>query len=81
MAKRSHPTIILVVLLSLAGAAALLGSNRHRNRQQRSAEPGAFDYYLTRFRGRRNFVIAIRRNRSVCPGDLDLCCMGCGRNM
>lgn len=46
MAKRSHPVIVLIMLLLLIGAGMLLGSNRHRQKQHQTGQPGAFDYYV-----------------------------------
>lgn len=46
MAKRAHPLIVLVLLFLLIAAGVLLGSNRHRQRQHQSGQPGTFDYYV-----------------------------------
>ncbi len=45
MTKRTHAVMPLMVLLLLITAGILLGSNRHRQRQGRTGQPGAFDYY------------------------------------
>lgn len=46
MTKRSQAQIALLMLLFLIGGGALLGSNRHRQRQHATGQPGAFDYYV-----------------------------------
>jgi ribonuclease T2 len=46
MASRNHPVVALILLLLLITAGVLLGSNRHRQRQHQSVEPGAFDFYV-----------------------------------
>ena len=46
MTKKSQaPTAVLLLFLLIAGG-ALLGSNRHRQRQHATGQPGAFDYYV-----------------------------------
>jgi len=46
MTKKSQaPTAVLLLFLLIAGG-ALLGSNRHRQRQHATGQPGAFDYYI-----------------------------------
>ncbi|MBZ5687970.1 MAG: ribonuclease T(2) [Acidobacteriia bacterium] len=46
MMKRSRAPIALVLLFLLIAAGVLLGSNRHRQRQHATGQPGAFDYYV-----------------------------------
>lgn len=46
MVKRSHPLLVLMVLFLLIAAGVLLASNRHRQKQQQSGQPGVFDYYV-----------------------------------
>jgi ribonuclease T2 len=46
MPKRSQAPIALLMLFLLIGGSALLGSNRHRQRQHATGQPGAFDYYV-----------------------------------
>jgi ribonuclease T2 len=46
MEKRLHPLVVLMVLFLLIAAGVLLGSNRHRQRQQQSGQPAVFDYYV-----------------------------------
>jgi ribonuclease T2 len=43
MVKRS---LVLLLLCLLIGGGVLLGSNRHRQRQHATGQPGAFDYYV-----------------------------------
>src|SRR5580692_7150493 len=43
MMKRS---LVLLLLCLLIGGGVLLGSNRHRQRQHATGQPGAFDYYV-----------------------------------
>src|SRR6266576_5176162 len=43
MVKRS---LVLWLLCLLIGGGVLQGSNRHRQRQHASGQPGAFDYYV-----------------------------------
>jgi ribonuclease T2 len=45
MASKNNAVMGLIVLVFLITAGAILGSNRHRARQQ-SGQPGAFDYYV-----------------------------------
>ena len=45
MTKRSQGSALLILFLLIAGG-ALLGSNRHRQHQQTTGQPGAFDYYV-----------------------------------
>lgn len=46
MRKRSYPRILCMALFVLVAAGVLLGSNRHRQRQHHSGQPGAFDFYV-----------------------------------
>lgn len=44
MVRRSHPLIVALLLMIASGV--LLGSNRHRQKQHQSGQPGVFDYYV-----------------------------------
>jgi len=46
MTQRSQGPIVLLILFLLIAGGALLGSNRHRQRQHATGQPGAFDYYV-----------------------------------
>lgn len=46
MPKRFHPLLVLVLLVLFIAGGALCASNRHRQRQHQSGQPGAFDYYV-----------------------------------
>jgi ribonuclease T2 len=44
--KRSQVPIVLLLLFLPIAAGLLLGSNRHRQKQHATGQPGAFDYYV-----------------------------------
>lgn len=44
--KRSQAAIALMLFFLLIAAGMLLGSNRHRQRQHATGQPGTFDYYV-----------------------------------
>ena len=46
MKRRSFPSIVWMALALLMVAGALLGVDRHRQRQNHSGRPGAFDFYV-----------------------------------
>ncbi len=46
MRKRTQAPISLLFLFLLIAAGMLLGSNRHRQKQHATGQPGAFDYYV-----------------------------------
>jgi len=46
MMKRSQAAIALMLFFLLIAAGMLLGSNRHRQRQQATGQPVDFDYYV-----------------------------------
>jgi ribonuclease T2 len=46
MMKRSQAAIALMLFFLLIAAGMLLGSNRHRQRQHATGQPGDFDYYV-----------------------------------
>jgi len=46
MARKSNPLIAVLLSMVLIAAGVSLASNRHRQKQHRSGEPGRFDYYV-----------------------------------
>jgi len=44
--NRAQRLTALFLLILVAGAGVLLASNRHRQKQHQSGQPGAFDYYV-----------------------------------